>query len=53
MADKLTSFGNNFQTKTISALLTDKGFLQQVSDILLPEFFESEANNWIVDTTIK
>ena len=53
MSDKLTSFGNNFQIKTISALLTDKAFLQQVSDILLPEFFESDANNWIVDTTIK
>lgn len=53
MSDKLTSFGNNFQIKTVSALLTDKTFLQQVSDILLPEFFESEASNWIVDVTIK
>jgi hypothetical protein len=53
MADKLTAFGNNFQVKTISALLTDKAFLQQVSDILLPEFFESDANSWIVENTIK
>jgi hypothetical protein len=53
MADKLTAFGNNFQVKTISALLTDKAFLQQVSDILLPEFFDSDANSWIVDNTIK
>jgi replicative DNA helicase len=27
--------------------------MQQVSDILLPEFFESEANQWIVTTTLK
>ena len=27
--------------------------MQQVADILLPDFFESEANTWIVDTIIK
>ena len=52
MSDKLSNFGYNFQIKIISSLLTDKAFLQQVSDILLPEFFESEANQWIVETTI-
>ncbi|MGA1047445.1 MAG: DnaB-like helicase C-terminal domain-containing protein [Minisyncoccia bacterium] len=53
MADKLSNFGHSFQVKVISALLTDKAFTQQVSDILLPDFFESEANVWIVDTIIK
>jgi replicative DNA helicase len=53
MADKLTDFGFGFQVKIIAALLTDKAFLQQVSDILFPEFFESEANQWIVETTAK
>jgi hypothetical protein len=53
MADKLSNFGHSFQVKIISALLTDKTFTQQVSDILLPDFFESEANVWIVDTIIK
>lgn len=53
MADKLSNFGHSFQVKVISALLTDKAFTQQVSDILLPEFFESEANQWIVETIIK
>lgn len=52
MADKF-SYGYAFQVKIISALLTDKAFTQQVADILLPEFFESEANQWIVDSTIK
>jgi hypothetical protein len=53
MSDKLSNFGYNFQIKIISSLLTDKAFLQQVSDILLPEFFESESNQWIVETTVK
>jgi hypothetical protein len=52
MADKF-SYGYAFQVKVISSLLTDKAFTQQVADILLPEFFESDANQWIVDTTIK
>lgn len=53
MADKLSNYGYGFQTKSIAALLTDRSFLQQVSDILLPEFFESEASQWIVETIVK
>ena len=53
MSDKLTNFGYGFQIKVISSLLTDKAFLQQVTDILLPDFFESESNQWIVDTINK
>jgi replicative DNA helicase len=51
MADKLTNFGHGFQIKIISSILTDNSFLQQVIDILFPEFFESEANQWIIETT--
>jgi replicative DNA helicase len=50
MADKLSTYGHNFQVKVISSLLTDRIFLQQVSDILAPAYFESQANQWIVDT---
>ena len=53
MSDKLSNFGYGFQIKIVSSLLTDKAFLQQVADILLPDFFESEANTWIVDTIVK
>ncbi len=49
MSDKLSNFGHGFQVKIVASLLTDKAFLQQVTDILLPEFFESEANQWIID----
>ena len=50
MSDKLSTYGRGFQIKTISALLTDRKFVQRVSDILHPEFFESESSQWIVDT---
>jgi hypothetical protein len=53
MSDKLSNYGHGFQIKIVSSLLTDKAFLQQVADILLPDFFESEANQWIVETIVK
>ena len=53
MTDRLSSYGYNFQVKVITALLTDKAFLQQISDILSAEYFESEANKWIVDAILE
>lgn len=47
------NYGHGFQVKTIACLLTDRAFVQQVSDILLPEFFESESNQWIVEVISK
>jgi replicative DNA helicase len=52
MTDRLSSYGYSFQIKVITSLLTDKGFLQQISDILIPEYFESDANEWIVQTIL-
>ena len=48
MTNKLSDWGYNFQIKIIALLFTDKHFLQQISDILEPRFFESEANQFIV-----
>ena len=53
MKDRLSSYGYAFQIKVITSLLTDKSFLQQISDILSPKYFESDANNWIVDTILE
>lgn len=50
MVDKFTQFGKVFQLKSISSILSDRPFLQQILDILSPEFFDSEANQWIVRT---
>ena len=52
MSDKF-NYGSTFQIKTITSLLTDRAFCQQVSDILFPEFFESEQNAWIVNQILK
>jgi replicative DNA helicase len=41
-------FGTSFQIKIISALLSDRVFLQMVYDILKPDAFDSEANEWLV-----
>ena len=53
MTDRLSSYGYAFQIKVITSLLVDKSFLQQISDIMLPAYFESDANNWIVDTILE
>jgi replicative DNA helicase len=45
---KLQAYGPQFQTKVIGALLTQKNFLVNVSDSLEKEYFENQANQWIV-----
>jgi replicative DNA helicase len=45
-------FGTSFQIKILSSLLSDRIFLQQMYDILKPEMFDSEANEWIVTKTL-
>jgi replicative DNA helicase len=50
--DTLSKYGQSFQAKVISALLTDKTLLDTLNEIIHKKFFESEANKWIV-TEIK
>lgn len=52
MTDRLSSYGYSFQIKVITALFTDKMFLQQIADILSPSYFESDANNWIITSIL-
>ena len=47
--NKLSEYGHAFQIKVISSLITDKKFLQNISDILSSEYFDSEAHKWIID----
>ena len=51
--DKFTQYGKTFQLKIIAALIKDKAFLQQIFDILIPSYFDSEANAWIVEVIMK
>ena len=53
MTDRLSAYGYAFQIKVITALFTDKMFLQQIADILSPSYFESDANNWIIATILE
>lgn len=46
--DTLSFFGHSFQTKAVTTLLTDISFLSSVEDIVEPDFFENDANKWIV-----
>jgi len=39
----LTEYGHSFQIKLIASLLTDKPFLEQIGDIIEPEYFDSDA----------
>ena len=52
MQDNLSQYGQTFQTKVIISLLKDREFLQQVSDLIDPTYFESQANSWLVEKII-
>lgn len=51
--DNLSKYGQSYQTKVVTNLVTDRPFLEQVSDILETKYFESDTNKWVVDTTKK
>jgi len=45
----LNQYGKGFQLKVLGSLLTDKTFLQNVRDVLLEEYFDSDAHKWIIN----
>jgi replicative DNA helicase len=49
----LGEFGKAFQIKVLYSLLNDKPFLQNLSDILSEDYFDSAAHKWIVGYTLK
>ena len=51
--DNLSKYGQSYQTKVVTNLVTDRPFLEQVSDILETKYFESDTNKWVVDVTRK
>ena len=52
MTDKLSEYGWGFQVKVLSAMFTDRLFLQQITDIIQPEYFESDANSWLLEVIV-
>ncbi len=50
--DNLKKYGPEFQIKCISGILSDKTFLERLSDIIDPTSFESDSHQWIVKQTV-
>ena len=46
-SENFNQFGPTFQAKIISSLLSDNKFIQTISDILEPKYFDSDANKWL------
>ncbi len=52
MTDKLSEYGWSFQVKVLAAMFTDRIFLQQITDIIQADYFESDANSWLLDVIL-
>jgi replicative DNA helicase len=46
--NKLSDYGYNYQIKTITSLLTDEFYLNQINDIIKPEYFDNNGLEHIV-----
>ena len=51
--EKLTHFGPTFQGKVVSSLLSDNSFIAQISDIMDPDYFESDSNKFLIKTIME
>ena len=51
--DTLSKYGQSFQSKVVSALITDNKFLDTISEITTAKFFENDANKWIVSEILE
>jgi replicative DNA helicase len=49
----LQQYGPNFQIKVLSSLLTHKDFLVNIHDILSDEYFDNQAQKWIIKEILK
>ena len=51
--NSLNQYGNTFQLKIISSLLTHKNFLVNIYDSLNPEDFSNPSHQWIITKIIE
>ena len=49
----LNQYGPDFQIKVLSSLLTHKGFLTNIHDIISDEYFENSAHKWTIKQILK
>ncbi len=52
-SENFTQYGPSFQSKIISSLLSDNKFIQTISDIIEPKYFDSDANKWLTQEISK
>jgi replicative DNA helicase len=50
--DSLIKYGRDFQLKCISCLISDRSFIERINDIIEVDFFESDANKWILKESL-
>jgi len=50
---RLAQYGNAFQVKVLSTLLTNKNLLINIRDSIDPSYFDNDAHKFIVETIIK
>jgi hypothetical protein len=48
MTNSLSDFGNTFQIKSVSCLMSDSGFIAQIYDILDEKHYDSDSLKWII-----
>ena len=46
-SENFNQFGPTFQSKIISSIISENKFIQTISDILDPKYFDSDANKWL------
>ena len=50
--DTLSKYGQSFQTKVLSTLITDVRLLDTLNEIIHPKFFEAESNKLILEEIV-
>ena len=51
--DSLRKYGIEFQIKCISCLLSDRPFMERIQDIVEADFFDNDAQKWILKESVK
>jgi len=51
--NKLSQYGSSFQVKVLTSLLKHKEFIQNIYDVLDPEYFDNPAHKWLVEEILR
>jgi len=50
--NKLSQYGLGFQIKVLNSLLKNKKFILTIRDTITPDYFDNQAHQWIIKTTM-